>query len=74
MESYRKTLTNRAKDINDLYDMYPVLKRIDQNNNKVINTQAIFKTVYSNEYVSGEEATCQGVLFVIKGTIKNTKN
>ena len=73
MDNYGETLNNRSKDIKSLYDMYPVLKKIDENNNEIISTQAIFKTVYSDEYVAGAEETCQGVLFVIKGTIKIQK-
>ena len=73
MDNYGETLNNRSKDIQSLYDMYPVLKKIDKNNNEIISTQAIFKTVYSDEYVSGSESTCQGVLFVIKGIIKIQK-
>ena len=73
MDNYGETLNNRSKDIKSLYDMYPVLKKIDKNNNEIISTQAIFKTVYSDEYVAGTEETCQGVLFVIKGTIKIQK-
>jgi len=73
MDNYGETLNNRSKDIKSLYDMYPVLKKIDENNNEIISTQAIFKTVYSDEYVAGAEDACQGVLFVIKGTIKIQK-
>ena len=73
MNNYGKRLDNRSKDIKSLYDMYPVLKKIDKENNEVISTQAIFKTVYSDEYVSSAEAVCAGVLFVIKGTIKIQK-
>ena len=73
MDNYGETLNNRSKDIKSLYDMYPVLKKIDENNNEIISTQAIFKTVYSDEYVAGAEEACQGVLFVIKGTIKIQK-
>jgi len=73
MNNYGETLNNRSKDIKSLYDMYPVLKKIDKENNEVISTQAIFKTVYSDEYVSSAEAVCAGVLFVINGTIKIQK-
>ena len=73
MNNYGEILNNRSKDIKSLYNMYPVLKKIDTNNNEIVSTQAIFKTVYSDEYVSGAEAACQGVLFVIKGTIKIQK-
>lgn len=73
MDNYDKKLDNSSKNIKSLYDIYPVLKKIDENNNKIVSTQAIFKIVYSDEYVAGLEETCQGVLFVIKGTIKIQK-
>jgi len=73
VDNYDETLNNRLKDIESLYDMYPVLKGIDKNNNEIISTQAVFKTVYSDEYVAGADETCSGVLFVIKGTIKIQK-
>ena len=50
-----------------------LLKKIDKNNNEIISTKAVFKTVYSDEYVAGADETCPGVLFVIKGTIKIQK-
>lgn len=73
MTNYGETLDNRAKDINSLYEMYPVLKNIDKKNNEIISTHAIFKTVYSEDYVSSAESVCAGVLFVIKGIIKIQK-
>lgn len=73
MKNYYETLDDRLQDINSLYEMYPVLKAIDENNNEIISTHAIFKTVYSDEYVSSAEEVCEGVLFVIKGTIKIQK-
>ena len=73
MDNCCKILSNRSKDIKSLYDIYPVLEKINKDNNEIISTQAIFKTVYSDEYVALTEATCQGVLFVIKGTIKIQK-
>lgn len=73
MKNYGEILESREKYIKSLYDSYPVLKRIDENNNKIITSQAIFKTVYSYEYVSSSEAVCAGVLFVLKGTIKIQK-
>lgn len=73
MKNYGETLDNRSKDIKSLYEIYPVLKKIDKENNEIISTQAIFKNVYSEEYVSSAESVCAGVLFVIKGTIKIQK-
>lgn len=73
MDNRGETVNSKLKDIEALYDTYPVLKCIDSNNNQIISSQAIFKTVYSEEYLSGTDETCHGVLFVIKGTIKIQK-
>ena len=70
MDKYSESLNNRLEDIESLYNTYPELKNINDNNNEIISNQAIFKTVYSDEYVSSTDGTCQGILFVIKGTIK----
>lgn len=70
MDNYSESLKNRLIDIESLYEIYPELKKINDNNNDIINTQAIFKNVYSDEHVASTEGTCQGILFVIKGIIK----
>lgn len=61
---------NKSENMQSLYNIYPALKRINMNNNEIISSQAIFKMVYSDEYVASTIGTCQGILFVIKGTIK----
>lgn len=68
-----KILNNRLKYIDDLYKTYPVLKKIDKDNNNIISTQAIFKTVYSEDYIGSTDGTCEGVLFVLRGIIKIQK-
>ncbi|AQS10821.1 transcriptional activator FtrB [Clostridium saccharobutylicum] len=68
-----KILNNRLKYIDDLYKTYPVLKKIDKDNNNIISTQAIFKTVHSEDYIGSTDGTCEGVLFVLRGTIKIQK-
>ncbi|NLK96069.1 MAG: Crp/Fnr family transcriptional regulator [Clostridiales bacterium] len=57
-----------------LFHVYPVLKRIEKENNGVIGQNGIFKKVYADEFVvSKSEESCSGVLFVIKGNIKIQK-
>lgn len=73
MDKHNDILNNKLKDIEALYDTYPVLKSIDKKNNKIISEKAIFKIVYSDEYVAGTDEACHGVLFVIRGTIKIQK-
>lgn len=60
-------------NIKELYNIYPVLEKIDKDNNGIIASRAIFKTLYSDEYISSNESSCQGVVFVIKGMIKIQK-
>lgn len=60
----------KMKKIEDLYKSYPILKTINEKSNNIIYNQAIFKTVYADEYVKDTEGTCTGVLFVISGSIK----
>lgn len=62
--------TEKIKKIEALYKNYPILDKINKKNNNIINNQAIFKTVYADEYVKDTEGTCTGVLFVISGSIK----
>ncbi len=72
MSSYKDDLNN-LKDFEDLYMAYPILKKINENNNKIISLQSNIKTVYADEYINGREEACQGILFVIKGLIKIQK-
>ncbi|MHC1684451.1 MAG: Crp/Fnr family transcriptional regulator [Clostridiaceae bacterium] len=72
MNIYRENLDN-LKDIEDLYKAYPILKKINEKNNKIISLQSNFKIVYADEYINGREGSCQGILFVIKGVIKIQK-
>lgn len=73
MVNHDEKLSNRLKNIKSLYEAYPVLEKIDMDNGGIIKTEAIFKTMHFNEYVKLTMETCQGVLFVIKGTIKIQK-
>lgn len=59
-----------SNNIKALYNQYPVLEKIDINNNGIIKSEAIFKTIHFDEYVKLAGGMCLGVLFVVKGTIK----
>ena len=61
------------EQIKALYKNYPILSKINEKNNQIINKQAVFKTLYADEYIKSAEGTCVGVLFVLKGTIKIQK-
>lgn len=70
MINYNQRTNERIEKIKDLYKVYPILNRINQKNNEILNNQVVFKTVYADEYVKSAEGTCVGILFVIKGIIK----
>lgn len=70
MTNYNQRTNERIEKIKNLYKVYPILNKINQKNNEIINNQAVFKTVYADEYVKSAEGTCVGILFVIKGIIK----
>ena len=70
MTNYNEKVNERIKNIKALYKSYPILNKINQKNNDLINNQAIFKIVYADEYVKAAEGSCVGILFVISGVIK----
>ncbi|SFD12245.1 Crp/Fnr family transcriptional regulator [Clostridium uliginosum] len=73
MKGNRKILNSKANSIENLYNVYPILKNINEKNNGIITKQGLFKMIYTNEYISSSNETCIGILFVIKGTIKIQK-
>lgn len=58
----------------DLYKEYPVLKDIDDKNNNIISDNCYFKSINAGEYISSANGICEGVLFLVKGTIKIQRN
>ena len=53
-----------------LYDKYPILKIINDNNENIIDKSAKFNRLELNEYISSANGTCKGILFVVSGRIK----
>lgn len=66
-------INNSQLYINQLYEAYPILAQIDENNNDIITERAIFKELLSDEYLTIPEDECIGFLFVISGNIKIQK-
>lgn len=73
MSNYDEVSDKRLKNIKALYKSYPILSKINDKNNEIINKQAIFKTLYADDYIKAENGSCGGILFVIKGKIKIQK-
>ncbi|WP_207745935.1 Crp/Fnr family transcriptional regulator [Clostridium sp. D53t1_180928_C8] len=67
-------MINKKNDyINKLYEAYPVLAQIDEENKGILGEKAIFKDLFADEYLSTNEGECIGFLFVISGSIKINK-
>ncbi|KFX56586.1 Crp/Fnr family transcriptional regulator [Clostridium botulinum] len=60
----------RENNLKEFYEIYEVLEYIDKENNKIISKKAKFKTLNADEYISSGNCTCEGIIFVINGTIK----
>lgn len=73
MNSNDEISNKRLNNLKSLYKSYPILNKINVKNNEIISKQAIFKTLYADEYIKAENGSCGGILFVIKGKIKIQK-
>ena len=62
-------LNENANNIKLLYELYPVFKKIDENNNGIIAEKAHFNTLDAEEYFSSVKDVCRGIIFVLKGNI-----
>lgn len=70
MGSIKDTKNTFNKRLNDFYEVYPILRKINEENSDVIRNNLIFKELIVNEYLKSSEESCSGFIFVIEGTIK----
>lgn len=66
-------INKKMEYINKLYEAYPELAQIDEENKGILGEKAIFKDLFADEYLSTNEGECIGFLFVISGSIKINK-
>lgn len=57
-------------NVKELYNAYPVLKKIDKSTNGIITEKSVFKELLANEYLSTYGTGCVGFIFVLSGDIK----
>ncbi|HEY5524874.1 MAG TPA: Crp/Fnr family transcriptional regulator [Clostridium sp.] len=57
-------------NIEALYEMYPILKKINIKNNGIIKDNTIFRELDRGEFLKTSQGNCSGLLFVIEGKIK----
>lgn len=59
------------ENIRKLYEHYPILKKINEDNNNVINDNIVFKKLYTGELMTpSNEEGCSGIVFVVDGFVK----
>ena len=66
-------INKKMEYINKLFEAFPVLAQIDEENKGILGEKAIFKDLFADEYLSTNEGECIGFLFVISGSIKINK-
>lgn len=63
----------KSEYIKALFINYPILQKIDKENNGVITEQSYFRSLYSDEYIAGAGKSCNGIIFVLEGIINIQK-
>lgn len=66
-------IIDRGLYIKKLYEAYPILAQIDDNNKNLVSDKAVFKRILSGEYLLAPNNECLEFLFVISGKIKIQK-
>lgn len=70
MITYVKDLNKQKKNLEDLYNVYPLLKIIDEYSDGIVARSAVFKTLQTDQYLATDSERCPGFIFIIKGNIK----
>lgn len=70
MENNKKELGNSLRNIDKLFELYPIVKEINNRNNGLLEKNIVFKSLKEGQYLSAVGNGCTGVLFVVSGLIK----
>lgn len=70
MLTYVKDINEQKKKIDYLYEVYPLLKKIDKENNGIVSEKAVFRTLNADQYLSNDGERCMGFIFIVKGIVK----
>lgn len=62
-----------TNNVDTLFKAYPVLEKINKENNNIIINHGIFKTLEAGQYLSSLGVECSGTIFVLKGVVKIQK-
>lgn len=70
MLTYVKDINEQKKKIDYLYEVYPLLKKIDKENNGIVSEKAVLRTLNADQYLSNDGERCMGFIFIVKGIVK----
>lgn len=70
MLTYVKDSNKLKKNVEDLYEVYPLLKSIDEYSQGRVARSAVFRTLETDQYLSTDGEKCPGFIFIIKGNLK----
>lgn len=70
MLTYVKDVNEQKRRIDSLYEVYPLLKILDEKSNGILSQNAVFKTLNTDQYLSNDGEGCMGFIFIVKGLIK----
>ena len=70
MLTYVKDVNEEKRKIDFLYEVYPLLKILDEKSDGILSQNAIFKTLNMDQYLSNDGEGCMGFIFILKGLIK----
>jgi CRP/FNR family transcriptional regulator len=73
MLNSNEKVNSRTEYIKALYNQYPILEKIDKENNKIVTANAYFKNIYADESIVESEEACNGIIFVLEGIINIQK-
>lgn len=62
--------SEKNSNLDKLFKVYPILREINNKNNKTIENQFFFSKLEEGQYLSSLGNQCAGILFVVSGTIK----
>ena len=70
MLTYVKDVNEQKRKIDSLYEVYPLLKILDEKSDGILSQNAVFKTLNTDQYLSNDGEGCRGFIFIVKGLIK----
>ena len=65
MLTYVKDVNEQKRKIDSLYEVYPLLKILDEKSDGILSQNAVFKTLNTDQYLSNDGEGCKGFIFIV---------